>query len=250
MIDLNGKVAIITGAATGIGREVALQLAKAGCSVSINYFADSQADLCDELIKEVESFGQKAIKVLGDVRNFEDCELIVDKTIEAFGKIDVLVNNAGITNDMLTRKMKTEDFTRVIDVNLTGTFNMTKAVYPIMIKAREGSIINMSSVIGLVGNAGQVNYAASKAGVLGVTKSIAKEVASRGVRCNAICPGFIQTDMTDALTEDQKKAILTVVPMKKYGHVEDVANTVIFLASDLSSYITGQEICVDGGMVM
>ncbi len=250
MINLENKVAIVTGAATGIGREVALQLGKAGCNVVINYFSKDQDSLCDSLIKEIENCGRKAIKVIGDVSKFEDCEEISNQTIKAFGTIDILVNNAGITNDMLTRKMKTEDFTRVIDVNLTGTFNMTKSVYPIMIKARTGSIINMSSVIGLVGNAGQVNYAASKAGVLGITKSIAKEIAARGVRCNAICPGFIETDMTNVLTDEQKQGILSVVPMKRYGQVEDVANAVIFLASDLSKYITGQEICVDGGMVM
>ncbi len=250
MIDLKGKVAIVTGSATGIGREVAIQLGKCGCDIVINYFSESQESLCDEMIAELSETGCKAIKVIGDVSNYEDCEKIVAKTVETFGKVDVLVNNAGITNDKLVRRMSVEDFTKVIDINLTGTFNMTKVVYPLMTKAKTGSIINMSSVIGKVGNAGQVNYAASKAGVLGLTKSIAKEVASRNVRCNAICPGFIETPMTDALTEDQKQSILTVVPMNKYGKPQDVANTVIFLASDLSQYITGQEICVDGGMVM
>lgn len=247
---VEGKVSIVTGAATGIGRAVAHKLASNGSNIVINYFSSAQDPECDELIKEIESMGQKAIKVIGDVSKYEDCENIVNQAIEAFGKVDVLVNNAGITNDMLVRKMTTEDFQRVIDINLTGTFNMTKVMYPIMAKARSGSIINMSSVIGQVGNAGQVNYAASKAGVLGITKSIAKELGGRGVRCNAICPGFIETPMTDVLTEEVKKSILSAVAMKKYGQVEDVANTALFLASDLSKYITGQSIKVDGGMVM
>ncbi len=247
---LRGKVSIVTGAATGIGYGVALKLASEGSNLVINYFAQDQEKYCIELIQKIRDLGQEAIMVQGDVSKYEDCERIVEATIAKFGKVDVLVNNAGITNDKLVRKMTTEDFQRVLDINLTGTFNMTKVVYPLMIKARNGSIINMSSVIGQVGNAGQVNYAASKAGVLGVTKSVAKEVAARNVRCNAVCPGFIETKMTDVLTEEQKSAILGVVPMKKYGQVEDVANIVLFLASDLSKYVTGQEINVDGGMVM
>ncbi len=247
---LRGKVSIVTGAATGIGYGVALKLASQGSNIVINYFSKEQEKYCITLIEEIRELGQEAIMIQGDVSKFEDCERIVEVCIAKFGKVDVLVNNAGITNDKLVRKMTTEDFTRVIDINLTGTFNMTKAVYPLMIKARNGSIINMSSVIGQVGNAGQVNYAASKAGVLGVTKSVAKEVAARGVRCNAVCPGFIETKMTDVLTQEQKTAILSVVPMKKYGQVEDVANTVFYLASDLSTYVTGQEFNVDGGMVM
>ncbi len=247
---LRGKVSIVTGAATGIGYAVALKLASEGSNLVINYFSQDQEESCLELVKEIRNLGQEAITVQGDVSNYEDCKKVVEATIAKFGKVDVLVNNAGITNDKLVRKMTTEDFQRVIDINLTGTFNMTKVVYPYMIKARNGSIINMSSVIGQVGNAGQVNYSASKAGVLGVTKSVAKEVAARNVRCNAICPGFIETKMTSVLTEEQKSAILGVVPMKQYGQVEDVANAVIFLASDLSRYITGQEINVDGGMVM
>ncbi len=247
---VEGKVSIVTGAATGIGRAVALKLASNGSDLVINYFSVAQEAECDELIKEIESMDRKAIKVIGDVSKYEDCEKIVESAITTFGKVDVLVNNAGITNDKLVRKMSTEDFQRVIDINLTGTFNMTKVVYPLMAKARTGSIINMSSVIGKTGNAGQVNYAASKAGVLGVTKSIAKELAGRGVRCNALCPGFIETHMTDVLTDEVKSSILSVVPMKKYGQVEDVANATLFLASDLSKYITGQSINVDGGMVM
>lgn len=247
---LEGKVSIVTGAATGIGYGVALKLASNGSDIVINYFAKEQEAECLELISRINELGRKAIMVQGDVSKYEDCEKVLNACVEEFGKVDVLVNNAGITNDKLVRKMSTEDFTRVLDINLTGTFNMTKVVYPLMIKARTGSIINMSSVIGLVGNAGQVNYAASKAGVLGLTKSIAKEVAARGVRCNAVCPGFIETKMTDKLTDEQKKAILTVVPMNKYGSVDDVADTVLYLASDLSKYVTGQEINVDGGMVM
>lgn len=247
---LEGKVSIVTGAATGIGRAVAHRLASEGSDVVINYFASSQEDECDTLIKEIEQMGKKAIKVIGDVSKYEECENIVNSAIEIFGKVDVLVNNAGITNDKLVRKMSVEDFQRVIDINLTGSFNMTKLVYPLMAKARSGSIINMSSVIGKIGNAGQVNYAASKAGVLGMTKSFAKELGGRGVRCNAVCPGIIETNMTEVLGEDIKESILSVVPMKRYGQVEDVASAVLFLASDLSKYITGQSINVDGGMVM
>lgn len=247
---LEGKVSIVTGAATGIGRAVAHRLASEGSDVVINYFASSQEDECDTLIKEIEQMGKKAIKVIGDVSKYEECENIVNSAIEIFGKVDVLVNNAGITNDKLVRKMSVEDFQRVIDINLTGSFNMSKLVYPLMAKARSGSIINMSSVIGKIGNAGQVNYAASKAGVLGMTKSFAKELGGRGVRCNAVCPGIIETNMTEVLGEDIKESILSVVPMKRYGQVEDVASAVLFLASDLSKYITGQSINVDGGMVM
>lgn len=247
---LDGKVSIVTGAATGIGRAVAHRLASEGSDVVINYFASSQEDECDTLIKEIEQMGKKAIKVIGDVSKYEDCENIVNNAIEIFGKVDILVNNAGITNDKLVRKMSVEDFQRVIDINLTGSFNMSKLVYPLMAKARSGSIINMSSVIGKIGNAGQVNYAASKAGVLGMTKSFAKELGGRGVRCNAVCPGIIETNMTEVLGEDIKESILSVVPMKRYGQVEDVASAVLFLASDLSKYITGQSINVDGGMVM
>ncbi len=247
---LEGKVSIVTGAATGIGYAIALKLASAGSDIVINYFSSAQEQEVDELIEKIEKLGKKATKIIGDVSSYEDCEKVAKGAIDVFGRIDVLVNNAGITNDKLVRKMSAEDFKNVIDINLTGTFNMTKAVYPYMIKARAGSIINMSSVIGLVGNAGQVNYAASKAGVLGITKSIAKEIATRNVRCNAICPGFIETKMTDKLTEDQKDNILSVVPMKKYGQVEDVADLAVFLASDNSKYITGQSINVDGGMVM
>ncbi len=247
---VEGKVSIVTGAATGIGRGVCLKLASNGSDIVINYFSSAQDAECDSLIAEIEKMGRKAIKVMGDVSKYEDCEKIVEETISQFGKVDILVNNAGITNDKLVRKMSVEDFKSVIDINLTGSFNMIKIVYPLMAKARSGSIINMSSVIGKIGNAGQVNYAASKSGVLGLTKSIAKELGRRGVRCNAICPGFIETKMTEVLSEDVQKSILSVVPMNKYGQVEDVANTVLFLASDLSTYITGQSINVDGGMVM
>lgn len=247
---VEGKVSIVTGAATGIGRSVAYTLASNGSDVVINYFAASQEEECKTLITEIEKLGRKAIMIMGDVSKYDDCEKIVETTINNFGKVDVLVNNAGITNDKLVRKMSTEDFKNVLDINLTGTFNMIKVVYPLMAKARAGSIINMSSVIGKIGNAGQVSYAASKAGVLGVTKSIAKELGGRGVRCNAICPGFIETKMTEVLTDEVRNSILSVVPMKKYGNVEDVANAVVFLASDYSQYITGQSINVDGGMVV
>ena len=192
----------------------------------------------------------KCLALQGDVSKFEDCESIAKEIIDKFGKIDVLVNNAGITKDMLLMRMKEEDFRQVIDVNLIGTFNMTKSVIGYMMKARTGRIINLSSVVGIVGNAGQTNYSASKAGIIGFTKSLAKEVASRNILVNAIAPGFIETNMTEVLKEEVKEEIAKSIPLKRMGKVEDVANLVKFLSSEESSYITGQVIHVDGGMVM
>ena len=242
------KVACITGATRGIGKQIAITLAKNGYDIVVNYKTEN-----DDLIetkKEIESQNVKCLALQGDVSKFEDCENIAKEIIDKFGKIDVLVNNAGITKDMLLMRMKEEDFKQVIDVNLIGTFNMTKSVIGYMMKARTGRIINLSSVVGIVGNAGQTNYSASKAGIIGFTKSLAKEVASRNILVNAIAPGFIETNMTEVLKEEVKEEIAKSIPLKRMGKVEDVANLVKFLSSEESSYITGQVIHVDGGMVM
>ena len=242
------KVACITGATRGIGKQIAITLAKNGYDIVVNYKTEN-----DDLIatkKEIESQNVKCLALQGDVSKFEDCESIAKEIIDKFGKIDVLVNNAGITKDMLLMRMKEEDFRQVIDVNLIGTFNMTKSVIGYMMKARTGRIINLSSVVGIVGNAGQTNYSASKAGIIGFTKSLAKEVASRNILVNAIAPGFIETNMTEVLKEEVKEEIAKSIPLKRMGKVEDVANLVKFLSSEESSYITGQVIHVDGGMVM
>lgn len=242
------KVALITGATRGIGKQIALTLAQEGYNIAINYRKENE-DLT-ELKKEIEEKQVKYLAVQGDVSNFDDCERFVKQVIERFGNIDVLVNNAGITKDMLLMRMKPEDFEQVIDVNLMGTFYVTKNVIPYMMKARSGRIINISSVVGVAGNAGQTNYAASKAGIIGFTKSLAKEVASRNILVNSIAPGFIETSMTDVLKEEVKEEIAKNIPLKRMGKAEDVANLVKFLASEESSYITGQVIQVDGGMLM
>ena len=242
------KVALITGASRGIGKQIAITLAKNGFDISLNCRKEN-----DEVIKikeEIESYNVSCLIVEGDVSNFEDSERITKETIEKFGKIDVLVNNAGITKDMLLIRMKEEDFKKVIDVNLCGTFNMSKNVSSYMMKARCGRIINLASVVGISGNAGQANYAASKAGIIGFTKSLAKELASRNILVNAVAPGFIRTDMTDVLKDETKEKILDQIPLRREGTAEDVANVVKFLASSDSSYVTGQVINIDGGMLM
>lgn len=241
------KVAMITGATRGIGKQIALTLANEGYNIVLNYRTKN-----DELIQvknEIESKNVKCLTVKGDVRNFEDCKQMIESAIKEFGKIDVLINNAGITKDMLLARMKEEDFKQVIDVNLVGTFNMTKNVISYMMKARNGRIINISSVVGIAGNAGQTNYSASKAGLIGFTKSLAKEVASRNILVNAVAPGFIETNMTDVLKQEVKDEIAKNIPLKRMGTPKDVANVVKFLASEDSSYITGQVISVDGGMI-
>ena len=242
------KVALITGATRGIGKEIALELAENGFDIAINY--RSKQEGMEELKKEIEKHNVRAEFVKADVSNFEECENMVKETIEKFGKIDVLVNNAGITKDGLIMRMKKEDFENVIDVNLTGTFNVTRNVIPYMIKQKSGRIINLSSVVGVVGNAGQTNYSASKAGIIGFTKSLAKEVASRNILVNAIAPGFIDTDMTNVLSDTVKEGINSQIPLKRMGSPREVAKIVKFLSSDDSSYVTGQVINVDGGMVM
>ena len=242
------KVALITGATRGIGKQIALELAENGYDISLNY--RTLSDEVNNLKSEIESKGVKCLLVNGDVSDFESCENMAKETVQSLGQIDVLVNNAGITKDGLLMRMKKEDFTKVIDINLVGTFNMTRNVIPFMIKKRSGRIINVSSVVGITGNAGQTNYSASKAGVIGFTKSLAKEVASRNILVNAIAPGFIQTDMTNILKENVKDEIAKTIPLKRMGTAKDVANVVKFLVSEDSSYITGQVIQVDGGMLM
>lgn len=245
---MNKKVALITGASRGIGKKIAEEFAKNGYDLVANYVSDNTN--IEELEKDFENLGAKALFVKTDVTNFEDCESMVKKAIDTFGRIDVLVNNAGITKDRLLMRMKEEDFNKVIDINLKGTFNVTRNVVPYMVKQREGNIINISSVVGVCGNAGQANYAASKAGLIGFTKTLAKELASRNIRANAVAPGFIETDMTNILKEDIKENIGNQIPLKRMGKAEEVAKVVYFLADNASSYITGQVINVDGGMVM
>ena len=247
-METSNKVALITGATRGIGKAIALELADNGYNISLNYRA--LTDEVNNLKVELESKGIKCLLVNGDVTSYETCENIVKQTIDTFGQIDVLVNNAGITKDGLLMRMKQEDFTKVIDVNLVGTFNMTRNTIPFMVKKKAGRIINISSVVGITGNAGQTNYSASKAGIIGFTKSLAKEVASRNILVNAIAPGFIETDMTSVLPENVKESIYAQIPLKRMGNSKEIAKVVKFLASEDSSYITGQVINIDGGMVM
>lgn len=242
------KVALITGGTRGIGKEIAYTLAEENYDIIINYRTENEELM--KLKKEIEQKRVRCLLLKGDVSNFEDCKKLVEEAINRMNRIDVLVNNAGITKDMLLMRMKPEDFNEVINVNLIGTFNMTKNVINYMMKERKGRIINVSSVVGISGNAGQTNYAASKAGIIGFTKSLAKEVASRNILVNAIAPGFIQTDMTNILKENVKDEIEKTIPLKRMGTAKDVANVVKFLVSEDSSYITGQVIQVDGGMLM
>jgi 3-oxoacyl-[acyl-carrier protein] reductase len=242
------KVALITGGTRGIGKEIACTLAEENYDIIINYRTENEELM--KLKKEIEQKRDRCLLLKGDVSNFEDCKKLVEEAINRMNHIDVLVNNAGITKDMLLMRMKPEDFNEVINVNLIGTFNMTKNVINYMMKERKGRIINVSSVVGISGNAGQTNYAASKAGIIGFTKSLAKEVASRNILVNAIAPGFIQTDMTNILKENVKDEIAKTIPLKRMGTAKDVANVVKFLVSEDSSYITGQVIQVDGGMLM
>ena len=242
------KVALITGSSRGIGKQIAIKFAKNGYNIVVNYINKNEE--VEKTIEELKQFGIEVLEAQGDISNYEQSEKIVNSTIEKFGQIDVLVNNAGITKDMLIMRMKKEDFTKVIDVNLVGTFNITKNVIPHMMKKRTGRIINISSVVGISGNAGQCNYAASKAGIIGFTKSLAKELASRNILVNAVAPGFIETNMTDVLQENVKEEIKKQIPLKRIGKAEDVANAVYFLTSEESSYITGQVLQVDGGMLI
>lgn len=242
------KVALITGATRGIGKQIAITLAKEGYNIALNYRKENEE--LEQVKKEIEKEQVEVLAVQGDVSVFEDCERIAKEVIEKFGQIDVLVNNAGITKDMLLMRMKKEDFEQVIDINLVGVFNMSKNVISYMLKARSGRIINISSVVGISGNAGQTNYSASKAGIIGFTKSLAKEVASRNILVNSVAPGFIETSMTDSLKDEVKEEIAKNIPLNRMGTTQDVANVVKFLASEESSYITGQVLQVDGGMLM
>lgn len=239
---------VVTGAASGIGKACALTFAQAGYNVVVNYGHSAQAAL--EVADQCKSYGVESMAIQADVSKKEQVDAMIDLTLKTFGSIDVLINNSGITKDNLLLRMSSEDFADVLDVNLLGTFNCIKAVIKPMMKARKGKIINMSSVIGVTGNIGQANYAASKGGVIALTKSVARELASRNVTCNAIAPGFIQTKMTDVLSDEVKSGILAQVPMARLGQPEDVAKVALFLASESAGYITGQVIHVDGGMVM
>lgn len=247
---LEGKVAIVTGAGRegkGIGRYVSLALAREGADIVITDFV---LEAAEAVATEVRAVGRKAIAVQGNVASPADCEAVVERALAEFGKIDILVNNAGITRDALIPRMSEQDWDMVIDTNLKGTFNCTKAVTRTMLKQRSGKIVNMASVMGIMGNIGQANYSASKGGVIALTKTTAKELGSRGVNVNAIAPGFIQTAMTEELSEDIRQNIANQIPLKRLGTPDDVAKLVVFLCTDDSSYITGQVINVDGGMVM
>lgn len=241
---LQGKIAVVTGAAKGIGKAIALAFAKEGCNIVLNY----HSSLDDETVQEIEACGVTCMPVQGDVSDFAFAADMMKKVKKELGSVDILVNNAGITKDMLLMRMTEEQFDSVIQTNLKGTFNMIRHASSIMLKQRSGAIINMSSVVGVMGNVGQANYAASKAGIIGLTKSTAKELAARGVTCNAIAPGFVETDMTAALSEDLQKQMLETIPLKRYGQVDDIAQAAVFLAKN--TYITGQVLHVDGGMCM
>lgn len=243
----NKKVAVITGGNRGIGLAIANKFAQNGYDIAITYVANIDKE---ELEKHFNELGAKLLLVESDVSNFASCEEATNKIIDEFGRIDVLVNNAGITKDNLLIRMSEEDFDKVINVNLKGTFNMSKHVSTYMMKQKHGKIVNISSVVGVAGNAGQVNYSASKAGIIGITKSMAKELASRNIYVNAVAPGFINTNMTEVLSDKVKENINAQIPLKRMGEAEEIAKVVYFLGSDESSYVTGQVINVDGGMIM
>ncbi|ART76315.1 3-oxoacyl-[acyl-carrier-protein] reductase [Sutcliffiella horikoshii] len=245
---LKGKTAVVTGASRGIGRAVALELAEQGANVVVNY-SGSEAKAY-EVVEAIKEMGSEAIAVRCNVGNMEDVQAMMKEALTQFGTIDILVNNAGITRDNLLMRMKEDEWDDVININLKGVFNATKAVTRQMMKQRSGRIINIASIVGVMGNAGQANYVAAKAGVIGLTKSTARELASRHITVNAIAPGFITTDMTDKLTEEVKAEMLKQIPLARFGEAKDIASVVSFLASEKSAYITGQTLHVDGGMVM
>ena len=245
---LEGKTAVITGGSRGIGKGIALRFAAEGANIALTDIVDN--DVFKETVREIEALGVKAKGYVSDASKYADAEKVIDQITVDFGTVDILVNNAGITRDTLLMRMTEEQWDLVLTVNLKSVFNLTKAAIKPMMKQKGGSIINMSSVVGVTGNAGQSNYSASKAGILGFTKSVAKELGSRGVRCNAIAPGFILTEMTSKLPEDVRNEWASKIPLRRGGTPEDVANTAVYLASDLSSYVTGQTISVCGGMVM
>ena len=247
-MDLNGKTALITGSARGIGKAIAIKLGSMGANIVLN-------DICPledikETEKELASMGITAISTRGDVRNFDDVSEVVNTALDTFGSLDILVNNAGITKDTLLIRMSEEDWDSVLDINLKGAFNCIKATSKVMMKQRSGKIINIASIAGVMGNAGQANYSASKAGLIGLTKTVAKEFSSRGITCNAVAPGVIKSKMTDVLPDKVKEEYLKGIPLGRFGTPEDIADVVAFLASDLSDYVTGQVINIDGGLVM
>lgn len=241
---LKNKTVIVTGAAKGIGRSIALKFADEGCNIVLNY----RSKVSDELIDEIKSKGVECFPYKADVSVFSEAEELIKESKKKFGTIDIVINNAGITRDMLLMRMSEDEFDSVINTNLKGTFNVIRHVSGIMLKQKSGTIINMASVVGLMGNVGQANYAASKAGIIGLTKTTAKELGSRGITCNAIAPGYIETDMTEILKDDIKKQMLDIIPLKCFGSVDDVARAAVFLADN--KYITGQVLNIDGGMVM
>lgn len=246
MFSLDGKIAVVTGAARGIGQAIAVKMAAAGADIAL---CDVQKDWLTETIGLVTAQGRRAEGVAVDVSNADAVNGAMDEIVQRFGRIDILVNNAGITKDGLLMRMSEADWDAVLDINLKGAFLCTKAVSRPMMKQRSGAIVNIASIIGLIGNAGQCNYAASKAGLIALTKSVAKELASRNVRANAVAPGFIRSKMTDKLSEDIQKKMLEAIPLARFGEPEDVANVVLFLASDAAAYVTGQVLTVCGGMV-
>ncbi|MBS3994610.1 MAG: 3-oxoacyl-[acyl-carrier-protein] reductase [Alkaliphilus sp.] len=245
---LLGKTAIVTGGSRGIGKAIAIKLAEQGANIVVNY--SSSPESANEVIRMIEAIGRQGIAIKADVSNPSEVEELISIAEAKFSSIDILINNAGITRDTLLMKMKEDDWDSVITTNLKGTFNCTKAVTKKMIRQRSGKIVSVASVIGIVGNAGQANYAASKAGIIGFTKSIAKELGSRNINVNAVAPGYIQTDMTDKLSAEVKEGLMAGIPLKRLGAPEDVANIVVFLCTEEASYITGQVFNVDGGMVM
>jgi 3-oxoacyl-[acyl-carrier protein] reductase len=247
-MSLDGKIALVTGGARGIGRSIVEALAAQGATVAFTYRSSSAA--ADEIVETLKSSGRTAVGFASDASSTADAAAVVENVIKQFGRLDILVNNAGITRDGLLMRMSEADWDAVLNNNLKSIFNFTKAACRPMMGQRAGRIINISSIVGVSGNAGQANYAASKAGIVGFTKSVAKELASRNIQVNVVAPGYIDTDMTGALTADQKKALIEHIPLKRTGRPEDISSVVVFLASDAAAYITGQVICVDGGLTM
>ncbi len=241
------KTVLVTGGTRGIGKAIVMEYAREGANVVINYVSSEK--LAEELVEEIKSFGGNALSFQADISNFADSQRLVEESIKEFGKIDILINNSGITKDNLMLRMTEEDFDRVIDVNLKGTWNMCKNITRHFLKNKAGSIINITSVVGIIGNPGQANYVASKAGIIGLTKSLAKEFGSRNIRVNAVAPGFIETEMTNQLPDNVKDLYLQQIPLNRFGKAKDIADLCLFLTGDSANYITGQVISVNGGMI-